>query len=236
MIGRVASEIALYSALGASVSVGSGCQSIEREAPAQSAPASSPGEKSGPRVGAAKTEQGRDESGPVIEGLQLLIRLQRAATIPRVVTARLELRNLGKRPRTLATYRVEMLDEAEAGLLQLGTRFATEPELKLCGLRQQATDWKHTAVQVTLRPGEVLKEEWVITGRGVPTAKIDGSLRDGEVCLDQLGKYRIRAVLAVQDMDRSERKRGGSGTYHPYLVLPSNICSLEVAGAARAPN
>jgi hypothetical protein len=155
-----------------------------------------------------------------------------AATIPQVVTARVELWNVGGRPRTLATYRVEMLDETEAGLLQIGSRFATEPELKLCGLRQQASDWKHTAVQVTLEPGKVLSEEWVITGRGVPTARIDGSLRDGEVCLNQKGKYRIRAVLVVEDMDRSERRRDGSGTYHPYLVLPSNICSLQVAGTA----
>ena len=224
MIERVASEIALYIAL-ASVSVSCSCPSIEREAFAQ--PARSPEEESGLRIGAAQTEQGRDESGPVIEGLQLLLHLQRAATIPRVVIARLELRNIGKRPRTLATYRVEMLDEAKAGLLQIGTRFATEPELKLCGLRQQATDWKRTPVRVTLRPGEVLEEEWVITGRGVPTARIDGSLRDGEVCLDQVEKYRIRGVLAVQDMDRIERKRGGSGMYHPYLVLPSNVCRLE---------
>ena len=68
----------------------------------------------------------------------------------------------------------------------------------------------HTLVQVILRPGEVLKEEWVVTGRGVPAARVDGSPRDGEVCLDKPGKYRVRAVLAVQDMDRSGRKRDGA--------------------------
>ena len=232
MIVRVAAEIAFYTALAATLSVGLGRPSIEREAPAQSAPGGSLREKSGPRVGAAQTEQRGDEYGAVVEGLQLLMSVQMTATNPQVVSARLELRNVGKRPRTLATYRVEFLDSAKAGLLQIGTRFATEPELKLCGLRQQATDWKHALVQVTVRPGEVLKEEWVITGRGVPTARIDGSPRDGEVCLDQPGKYRVRAVLAVQDMDRSERKQDGAKTYHPYLVLTSNICSLEVA----APN
>jgi len=232
MIAIVAAEIALYTALAATLYVGSGRPSIEREASTQSAPAGSPGEKFRPRVTAAQTEQRGDDGGPVIEDLQLLMHVHTTATIPQVVSARLELRNVGKRPRTLATYRVEMLDSAEAGLLQVGTGFATEPELKLCGLRQQATDWKHTLVQVTLGPGEVLKEEWVLTGRGVPTAKIDGSPRDGEVCLDKPGKYRVRGVLAVRDMDRSERKRDGARTYHPYLVLTSNICSVEVA----APN
>jgi len=232
MIGIVATEIALCTALAATLYVGSGHSSIEREAPNQSAPAGSTGEKSRPRVRAAQTEQRGDDAGPVIEDLQLLMHVHTTATIPQVVSARLELRNVGKRPRTLATYRVEMLDSAEAGLLQVGTGFATEPELKLCGLRQQATDWKHTLVQVTLGPGEVLKEEWILTGRGVPTAKIDGSPCDGEVCLDKPGKYRVRGVLVVQDMDRSERKRDVARTYHRYLVLTSNICSVEVA----APN
>src|SRR6476646_11170068 len=119
MIAIVAAEIALYTALAATLYVGLGRTSIEREASTQSAPAGSPVEKFRPRVTAAQTEQRGDDAGPVIEDLQLLMHVHTTATIPQVVSARLELRNVGKRPRTLATYRVEMLDSAEAGLLQV---------------------------------------------------------------------------------------------------------------------
>ena len=172
MIARVAAEIALYTALAATLSVGSGRPSIDREASTESAPAGSPREKSGPRVIASQTEQRRVEAGPVIEGLQLVMRVHMTATIHQVVSARLELRNVGKRPRTLATYRVEMLDSAEAGLLQVGTSFATEPELKLCGMRQQATDWKHTLVQVSLRPGEYSRKNGSSRGAVCPRQEL----------------------------------------------------------------
>ena len=178
------------------------------------------------------------EPAPIVGGLQLSysIACERTSTSATSIRVLATLTNVGRDLRHLQIDRVEVRDRDDAGFLEVCSRFATEPAEELCGLGQEFADWRHTPLQVTLKPGETYTEEWVVGTQGLRAANIDGSWRDGVICLESATTYRFRLTALPQDLDDPRRTANGLSTYFPFVSIPGPVYQLTLSRLPSAPN
>ena len=117
------------------------------------------------------------EAAPIVHGLQLIYTIANAPIDGSGVLLRIRatLTNVGSVPRHLANSRVEERDRKGAGLLEVSSRFATDPQEEICGMDQAFENWHYTPLNLTLNPNESHTEEWFVSSQGVKAVRMDGT-------------------------------------------------------------
>lgn len=178
------------------------------------------------------------EAAPIVHGLQLIYTIANAPVdgSGAMLRIRATLTNVGSVPRHLADSRVEERDRKGAGLLEVSSRFATDPQEEICGMDQAFENWHYTPLNLTLNPGESHTEEWVVSPQGVKAVRMDGTRRDGVICLSLATTYKLRLIVMPQDLDDGRRVSPGRDLYYPTTSIPGPLFLVQLNQLPTAPN
>ena len=178
------------------------------------------------------------EAAPIVHGLQLIYTIANASIdgSGAILRIRATLTNVGSVPRHLANSRVEERDRKGAGLLEVSARFATDPQEEICGMDQAFENWHYTPLNLTLNPNESHTEEWVVSPQGVKAVRMDGTGRDGVICLSLTTTYKLRLTVMPQDLDDGRRVSRGRDLYYPTTSIPGPLFLVQLNQLPTAPN
>ena len=101
---------------------------------------------------------------------------------------------------------------------------------------QAFENWHYTPLNLTLNPNESHTEEWFVSPQGVKAVRMDGTGRDGVICLSLATTYKLRLTVMPQDLDDGRRVSPGRDPYYPTTSIPGPLFLVQLNQLPTAPN